>query len=154
MTNIEVYIPRILGSVTKTEIIDTFKRMDIGNVTSLDLHFKVNENNYSYYYAFMTIGLYSNILANNFKNSIIKYGMIRLLYDEEAGQYWEIKNHLDKKERISHKQQTNVPFYRHSTLRSEEISTTIPKRYELIKPYNIWENRFDLLRERHVDLLC
>ena len=44
MTNIEVYIPRILGSVTKAEIIDTFKSMNIGHVTNLDLHFKVNEN--------------------------------------------------------------------------------------------------------------
>ena len=148
MTNIEVYIPRILGSVTKAEIIDTFKSMNIGHVTSLDLHFKVNENNYSYYYAFMTISLYSNILATNFKNSVIKYGMIRLLYDEEAGQYWEIKNHLDKKERINYKQQTNVPFYRYSTLRSEEICNKIPKRYELIKPYNMWENRLDFLNNR------
>ena len=42
MSSIQVYIPRILGSVTKTEIVDVFKRMDIGKVKCVDLVSKIN----------------------------------------------------------------------------------------------------------------
>ena len=87
MTTIDIYIPRILGSVTKPEILSVFPRMDIGEVTKVDMKHKVNERKNEYYYAFITIKLYSTDRATNFKKNVCGYGMIRLLYDEEAAQY-------------------------------------------------------------------
>ena len=43
MTTINIYIPRILGSVTETEILSVFPRMDIGDVTNIDMKYKINE---------------------------------------------------------------------------------------------------------------
>ena len=138
MSSIQVYIPRILGSVTKTEIIDVFKRMDIGKVTSIDMVSKINENKNKYHYAFITIELYSTLRGVNFKNSIHKHGMIRLLYDEEAAQYWEIKLKVERTERINSVEYKNVPFYRYITLGG---NTNPPPKVtnENIQPlYDMW----------------
>ena len=48
MTSINIYIPRILGSVKKSEVIETFKHMDIGKVTNIDMISKINEKKNKY----------------------------------------------------------------------------------------------------------
>jgi hypothetical protein len=147
MTTINIYIPRILGSVTEAEILSVFPRMDIGNVTKIDMKYKINERKHGYYYAFITIQLYSTTRATNFKKNVYEYGMIRLLYDEEAAQYWEIKHHIDRNKRINLPTFTNVPFFRYSTLsptKNKENDSQVENTY---KPYNMWDNSFDLLSE-------
>ena len=171
MSSIHIYIPRILGSVKKSEIIDTFKRMDIGQVTFIDMHRKINENNNSYYYAFIKINLFSTIRSNNFQKSVCEFGMIRLLYDEESVQYWEIKHHVEKIARV-HCQSIRkiVPFYRYDTLftkyfdnkeneepneePNEEDDNTEFEEPIQYKAYNLWDDSFELLSDRRTDLLC
>ena len=73
--------------------------------------------------------------------------MIRLLYDEEAAQYWEIKQHIDRNKRINLPTLTKVPFFRYSTLSpttNKENDSQVENTY---KPYNMWDNSFDLLSE-------
>lgn len=147
MTTINIYIPRILGSVTETEILSVFPRMDIGNVTNIDMKYKINERKHGYYYAFITIHLYSTIRAANFKKNVYEYGMIRLLYDEEAAQYWEIKHHIDRNKRINLPTLTNVPFFRYSTLSPIKNKENDSQVENTDKPYNMWDNSFDLLSE-------
>lgn len=161
MSSIQIYIPRILGTVTETEIKSVFPRMDIGDVDTIDMKYKINENKKPYYYAFININLYSTPRATTFKNGIIEYGMIRLLYDEEAAQYWEIKHHVDRSKRINIKLNTIVPFYKFSTLlKCLDINTDINTNTDtststdVYKSYNMWDNSFDLLHERMVDSLC
>ena len=48
MTTIDIYIPRILGSVTKPEILSVFQHMDIGDVTTIDMKHRVNEKKNEY----------------------------------------------------------------------------------------------------------
>jgi len=153
MATIDIYIPRILGSVTKTEILSVFPRMDIGNVTNIDMKYRVNENKNGYYYAFITIQLYSTNRATNFKNNIYEYGMIRLLYDEEAAQYWEIKHHIDRNKRTNLPTLTNVPFFRYSTLSNTHNKENISQIENTYKPYNMWDNSFEILKTPS-DLLC
>lgn len=151
MSSIQVYIPRILGSVTKTEIVDVFKRMDIGKVKYIDLVSKINEKKNKYHYAFITIELYSTVRSVNFKNSIHKHGMIRLLYDEEAAQYWEIKLKIERTERVNTIEYTHVPFYRFDTLGAD---TNPPPKVlnEVIKPpYDMWNTPI-MLPEIVIDL--
>jgi hypothetical protein len=147
MTTINIYIPRILGSVTEAEILSVFPRMDIGDVTNIDMKYRINERKHGYYYAFITIQLYSTTRATNFKKNVYEYGMIRLLYDEEAAQYWEIKHHIDRNKRINLPTLTKVPFFRYSTLSpttNKENDSQVENTY---KPYNMWDNSFDLLSE-------
>ena len=101
MSSIQIYIPRILGTVKKREIIESFRAMEIGTVSGcdIDMKYKINENNNGYYYAFIKINLFSTVRAKNFKNSVCEFGMIRLVYDEANAQYWEIKHHINKNER-------------------------------------------------------
>lgn len=147
MTTIDIYIPRILGSVTKKEVLSVFPRMDIGEVTNIDMKYRINENKNKYYYAFITIKLYSTDRATNFKNNVCKHGMIRLLYDEEAAQYWEVKHYVDKNKRANLPTLTNVPFFRYSTLLSTNNKENISQYENTYKPYNMWDNSFDLLSE-------
>ena len=41
---VELYVPRILGSVRKGTIINTFHELNIGKIIYLDMHRKINEN--------------------------------------------------------------------------------------------------------------
>lgn len=162
MTTIKIYIPRILGSVTESEILSVFPRMDIGKVTDIDMKYKINENNNRYYYAFISIKLYSTLQATKFKANVSEYGMIRLLYDEEAAQYWEIKHHVDRNKRVNLPDLKNVPFFRYITLSASENENKENENKEnnntysegKYKPYNMWETPVDLLNERAVDFLC
>jgi hypothetical protein len=156
MSSIQIYIPRILGTVKKREIIESFRAMEIGTVSGcdIDMKYKINENNNGYYYAFIKINLFSTVRAKNFKNSVCEFGMIRLVYDEANAQYWEIKHHINKNERNHTKTNSIVPFYRYVTLLERYMIFKKPNQSQLYKPYNMWESSYDLLEERAVDLLC
>jgi hypothetical protein len=151
MSSIQVYIPRILGSVTKTEIIDVFKRMDIGKVTNIDMVSKINEKKNKYHYAFIKIELYSTVRSVNFKNSIRKHGMIRLLYDEEAAQYWEIKLKVERSERINAVEYKNIPFYRYITLGENTNPPSKVLNENIRPPYNMWNTPI-MLPDKIIDL--
>ena len=156
MSTIQIYIPRILGSVTKSEILSVFRRMDIGDVTDIDMKYKINENNNRYYYAFISIKLYATQQATKFKSNVREYGMIRLLYDEEAAQYWEVKHHVDRNKRVNLPDIKNIPFFRYITLsdKNDNKENNNPYSESKYKPYNMWETSVDLLNERTVDFLC
>mgnify|MGYP001194306744 FL=1 len=139
MTSINIYIPRILGSVKKSEVIETFKHKDNDKVTNIDMIKKINEKKNKYYYAFITLKLFDTIRSENFKNSIYKHHMIRLLYDEEAAQYWQIKLKTDRLERTNVKENKCVPFYRYSTLIGTNLELKMEMLYADYKPYNMWE---------------
>ena len=80
--------------------------------------------------------------------------MIRLLYDEEAAQYWEIKHHIDRNKRINLPTLTNVPFFRYSTLSNTHNKENISQKEETYKPYNMWDTSFDILSKPIGDLWC
>lgn len=154
MSSIQIYIPRILGSVKKKDIIEAFRFMDIGSCEDIDMKYKINENKNGYYYAFIKINLFSSIRAKTFQNSVRESGMIRLIYDEEKAQYWEIKHHVKKNDRSHTKLNTTIPFYRFKTLLSQNTEIKPTTQSPVYKPYNMWDNSFDILQERRGDLLC
>tara|TARA_B100001057_G_C22869511_1_gene958158 strand:- start:2560 stop:2955 length:396 start_codon:yes stop_codon:yes gene_type:complete len=95
----KIYIPRILGNVSNNEIIEQFHYMNIGKITYIDTHKKINENGYPYYFAFIQIQYYETKPANYFQDNLEQLNKFQLFYDEEAGNYWEIKKHISRKER-------------------------------------------------------
>lgn len=95
----KIYIPRILGNVSNNEIIEQFHYMNIGKITYIDMHKKINENGYPYYFAFIHIQYYETKQANYFQDNLEQLNKFQLFYDEEAGNYWEIKKHISRKER-------------------------------------------------------
>lgn len=160
---IKIYIPRILGSVTQKTLCHTFDRLNIGKVFYVDMHRKKNENNRIYYFAFLDIELYNTPVANNLHKLLNANQLVKLVYDEEAAQYWELKKHIPRTER-----QTNA-----SVTITSMSSSVMPVLYETFmqqfekqynnhtedtiidvfdydsyisgKSYNMWDDNFNLL---------
>ena len=94
MNTIEIFIPRILGSITKNTVINIFKELKIGNITTIDMHKKINENNNAYSFAFISIDLYNNEYTKTFKHILDTKEYTRVTYDYHKNHYWEIKKHI------------------------------------------------------------
>ena len=99
MMTLQIYIPRILGNIHNTQIIEQFENMNIGKIVNIDMHKKINENGYPYSFAFIKLQLYESRNATIFKNNLEQLNNFQLFYDEEAGKYWEIKKHISRKDR-------------------------------------------------------
>ena len=93
---INLYIPRILGNIKKSTIINTFSNMDIGDIFYIDMYKKINENNNSYYFAFISMNLYNNKNAKNLEKTLNEKGSTRIVYDYDKNHYWEVKKHIDR----------------------------------------------------------
>jgi len=100
--SLNIYIPRMLGSVTKKTIQDSFNALGIGQVDEIDMVYKVNENRNSYYFAFIKISPYNTPQSAALQTDLNKNKYIRFTYDEEAGQYWEIKKYIPRDQRGRH----------------------------------------------------
>lgn len=107
-TRLNLYIPRILGNVTRDFIIETFHYLDIGAIEYLDMHKKTNQNGYLYSFAFVTLKLYDTKPARDITNALSKYGYTNLVYNLEKSQYWVVKSHVDKENRKNASSPTSV----------------------------------------------
>ena len=69
-------------------------------IIDIDMHRKRNENGYYYYFAFIKLHLYETNEAERLYDILEQKGIMHLVYDEEAFQYWEVKKHIPKKRRL------------------------------------------------------
>ena len=151
---VKIYIPRILGSVTQKMLCNTFERLNIGKVFYVDMHRKVNENNRIYYFAFLDIELYNTSAAKNLYQLLNKNQLIKLVYDEEAAQYWELKKHIPRTERPANISSSVMPVLYETFMQKfdeqyKAADTTIDvfdyDSYISGKAYNMWDDNFNLL---------
>jgi len=106
--SLNIYIPRMLGSVTKKTVQDSFNALGIGRVDEIDMVYKVNENRNAYYFAFIKISPYNTPQSVALQTNLNKNKYIRFTYDEEAGQYWEIKKYIPRDQRNNNKNKNDV----------------------------------------------
>jgi hypothetical protein len=92
MSSINIFIPRILSSVTKKNIKDTFRNMNIGDVTYIDMRRRMNEKRSVYSFAFLNVELMNTPKSNEITEKIDKNGSTQLFYDDEN--YWELKHYI------------------------------------------------------------
>jgi len=92
MSSINIFIPRILSTVSKKTITDTFKNMNIGNVTYIDMRKRMNENRNIYSFAFINVELMDTPKSNEISDKININGSTQLYYDNEH--YWELKHYI------------------------------------------------------------
>jgi hypothetical protein len=97
--SLSIYIPRMLGNVNKKTVYDVFNHMGIGRVTELDMVYKINDNHNAYYFAFIKISPYDTPQFTALNHKLNKNEQTQLVYDEEAGQYWEIKKYIPQNQR-------------------------------------------------------
>jgi len=97
---VHLYIPRILGSMTSDDVIEAFQEQKLGKIFCIDMHYKINERNNAYYFAFISMFMYDSTSAYIFLNTLDKMGIARVIYNMDRMQYWEVKKHIDRCERV------------------------------------------------------
>jgi hypothetical protein len=97
MTTIHIFIPRILCNISESDINQAFYDMNIGVVTYIDLHSRVNEMNYRYAFAFISIELFDTAMAQHILHKLNQHGRAHIPYDDRN--YWEIKYYIPKEKR-------------------------------------------------------
>jgi len=97
MSIVKLFIPRILGNITISQMRKTFVDKDIGKVTYIQFHRRKNEHKHLYSFAFLNIKLFETATAEAFNNDIKENGVYQLFYDKKN--YWEVKKHASKKDR-------------------------------------------------------
>ena len=151
MNTIEIFIPRILGTITKNTVIKTFRELRIGNITTIDMHKKINENNNAYSFAFISIDLYNNEYTKTFKHILDTKEYTRVTYDYHKNQYWEIKKHIlpefRAKTRIpSPNSITNAVFFDNDT-DDEPAQIVKPAPLKLFESHFTQKDKDDLVKE-------
>ena len=138
--SLNIYIPRMLGSVTKKTVQDSFNALGIGRVDEIDMVYKVNENRNAYYFAFIKISPYNTPQSVALQTNLNKNKYIRFTYDEEAGQYWEIKKYIPRDQRGLHRDDVSVNRLQpdnHRLITSFDVVNQIENI--TVNPNNIWK---------------
>ena len=139
--SLNIYIPRMLGTVTKKTVQDSFNALGIGRVDEIDMVYKVNENRNAYYFAFIKISPYNTPQSVALQTNLNKNKYIRFTYDEEAGQYWEIKKYIPRDQRGLHRDESSnpnrVPIDTPRSITSFESVNEIENIP--VNPNNIWK---------------
>ena len=138
--SLNIYIPRMLGSVTKKTIQDSFNALGIGRVDEIDMVYKVNENHNAYYFAFIKIAPYNTPQSAALQRNLNKHKYIRFTYDEEAGQYWEIKKYIPRDQRGRHRDDVSANRQIIDTPRSITSFDALNEIENIpINPNNMWK---------------
>lgn len=98
MNTVHIFIPRILSDISKEYVVDTFRKMDIGNIIYIDMHTRVNEMGYRYSFAFITIELFETQIAQHIVQKMNSHGNAQIPYNDRN--YWETKYFIPKENRI------------------------------------------------------
>ena len=131
----------MLGSVTKKTIQDSFNALGIGRVDEIDMVYKVNENRNAYYFAFIKISPYNTPQSAALQRNLNRNKYIRFTYDEEAGQYWEIKKYIPRDQRrLLHRDDVSTNRPVSDTPRSITSFEAVNEIENIpVNPNNIWK---------------
>ena len=100
MKSLSIFIPRVLSNVTKVDIVNTFKEMNIGEVTYIDLKKRINDNKFSYSIVFLKVELFDTIISSAICDLIEQNGSTKLFYDDTEKNYWELKSYIPPEQRV------------------------------------------------------
>lgn len=102
MQEVTLFIPRILTSVSKKQITDHFVREKIGYCSNIKAKFRINENGFKYWFAFITIQFFDNSNARKFYKKVVEEEkVISMEYFDDVlktPRHWDISlRNLEKK---------------------------------------------------------
>ena len=100
MKSLSIFIPRVLSNVTKVDIVNTFKEMNIGEVTYIDLKKRINDNKFAYSIVFLKVELFDTIISSAICDLIEQNGSTKLFYDDTDKNYWELKSYIPPEQRV------------------------------------------------------
>ena len=86
-----LFIPRLLPNISKKFISDYFMDNKIGIISDINAKYRVNENNYKYWFAFLTIQFLDTSYGKEMYEKILeKEETVFMTYNKTDGKYWEI----------------------------------------------------------------
>jgi len=117
---VNIFIPRILASVSSNHIKKTFLDHNIGNIVDISFRHRQNEKKHHYSFAFLQLELFDTDIAKNIWNKIEDAGSMRLFYD--FPNYWELKHYVPREDRTPSPKnsQTFTPLYNENNLWCKE----------------------------------
>lgn len=97
MSSIKVFIPRVLSTISNDFIIETFRNLNIGEIISIDVKYKLGEHDVRYCFAFITLYVFESHMGNKVRSNIADNKSTVIYYDcKETMSYWVVKPYIDK----------------------------------------------------------
>ena len=102
MQEVTLFIPRVLTTVSKKQITDHLIKEKIGYCSNIKAKFRINENGFKYWFAFITIQFFDTENARKFYKKVVEEEkIISMEYFDEVLQkhrHWDISlRNLEKK---------------------------------------------------------
>lgn len=86
-----LFIPRLLPNISKQFISKYFLDNKIGIITDINAKYRVNENNYNYWFAFLSIQFLDTSYGKEmFEKMIEREETVFMTYNKTDEKYWEI----------------------------------------------------------------
>lgn len=123
MKYLSIFIPRVLSNVSKVDIVNTFKEMNIGDVLYIDLKKRINDNKFAYSIVFLKVELFDTITASAIYDLIEYNGSTKLYYDETDKNYWELKSYIPPEQRVKLSKEEEEESMDEESAGQEEEST-------------------------------
>jgi hypothetical protein len=135
-----------LGKIKQNDIIEIFNNYGIGNITYIDMHYKINENKKPYSFAFLSLELYDNDYASYIYYKIMYENIYKFNYDANTDNYWELKKHIPIDKRTKSKNETKNQRYVNE-------NTPYSMKYADAFDENTLEEEYEEL-QREIYILC
>jgi hypothetical protein len=133
--SMEIYIPRILGNITRNYIKSRFLDLNLGTIIDIDMYKKINENGYHYYFAFINLLLHDTTEAIRMYKILQERNIIHIIYND-SNQYWEVKKHIPRNQRdalFNEKCENNIITNKKIYTLTEEDKLDLNKEFEDIE---------------------
>jgi len=99
LRQVDIFVPCIKPTILSEDMKKMFHTMNIGKITSIDMHCKVNANRRKYAFAFITVELYDTEAGTQLYENTLDQKCYRLMYDSPL--YWEVKSYIPYESRCS-----------------------------------------------------
>jgi hypothetical protein len=134
MTEVTLFIPRILTSVSKKQITEYFIQEKIGYCSNIKAKYRINAKGFKYWFAFITIQFFDTPTAHTFYEKVVEEEKtISIDYFDKVlkdKRYWEISlRNLEKKQKKTEKK-------KYMELEDGQILETNFGQYEHMDIYN------------------
>lgn len=104
----QIFIPRIDSSLSDEFICQTFRRLDIGEITNIHKRSKFDN---PYCFAFISLNLFSTFMGDKLRSNLECKKSTRIYYDSDQVMcYWEIKPYIETNSRFTQSQYNKNMF--------------------------------------------
>jgi len=152
MTEVTLFIPRVLTSVSKKQMMDYFIQEKIGYCSNIKSKYRINAKGFKYWFAFITIQFFDTPTAHMFYEKVVREEktMSMEYFDKvfKEKRYWEISlRNIEKK-------QKKIEKHYRIELEDGQILETNFGEYEHLDIYNDYLQLEQEIFNSNYDSIC